>query len=458
MAALISLAVFGIVLLYTELVRNKKIMLPIAVCGLLVTLGLTLADWNHPYSCFNNLAVVDNYSIAFNASILVCTLFTILLSGYYFQGVQQHVSEIMTLIFFTVFGAFLITGFSNMIMLFLGIETLSIPLYILAGSKKFSFRSNEASFKYFIMGAFASAILLLGIALVYGASGKFQLTDIAAYVSKTQQFPSVFYMGVVMILVGFGFKVSAAPFHFWTPDVYEGSPTLITAFMATVVKMAGFAAFYRAFSIAFPGIYSFWTPIVGGFVILTLLISNFSALLQKGVKRLLAYSSISHAGFILLGIIAMNKFSAGSILYYTLAYSLATIPAFGVLILVKNNHGADDSISAFNGLARKNPFLAIVMLVALLSMAGIPVTAGFFAKYYIFVAAINSGYILLTLLGILAAVVGIYYYFTLMNAMFLKHGETEKIHCPYLFGISLLITTILTLVLGIRPDLIINLL
>ncbi|MDP4184493.1 MAG: NADH-quinone oxidoreductase subunit N [Bacteroidota bacterium] len=458
MAALISIAVFGIALLYIELTNSKKIQLPLAVVGLLVTLGLTVMQWNHPSSSFNNMAVTDNYSVAFNASILLSTMFVVLLSAYYYEDVKQHVAEIMALMLFTVFGAFLITSFSNMIMLFLGIETLSIPLYVLAGSKKFSLRSNEASFKYFLMGAFASAILLLGITLVYGASATFQLSAISDYVNNTKQLPGIFYMGIILILVGFSFKVAAAPFHFWTPDVYEGSPTLITAFMATVVKIAGFAAFYRLFSSAFSSIATFWEPLLWGMIILTLLISNFAALLQKGVKRLLAYSSISHAGFLLLGIIALNKLSAGGIFYYTLAYSLATIPAFGVLILVKNHRNSDDSIDAFNGLAKKNPLLAIVMSVALLSMAGIPITAGFFAKYYIFVAAIDSGYILLTIFAVLAAVLGVFYYFRLLNAMFLKEGEAEKIKIPVVFGISLLITTILTLAMGVFPDYIIKLL
>jgi NADH-quinone oxidoreductase subunit N len=402
------------------------------------------------------MVLIDNFSIAFNAIAIVTTILILLLSVYYFEGVREHIAENYALMVFTLFGVFMMTSFSNIVMLFIGIETLSIPLYVLAGAKKFSLRSNEASFKYFLQGAFSSAILLMGIAMVYGATGTFDMHAIANQVANGFGVrPGILYIGLILMLMGFAFKVAIMPFHFWTPDVYEGSPTLVTLFMATVVKTAGFAAFYRFFQIMVP-VGSLWQEIMWVLTALTLIGSNLAALNQQNMKRLLAYSSISHSGFMLIAVMAMSKLSPGSIFFYACAYSFASITIFGILMRVKNYKQSVGTVDSFNGLAKNNPFLAAAMAISLLSLAGIPVTAGFFAKYYIFVTAIQNGFIWITVVGVVAALIGVYYYFRIIVAMYFKEGDTEKLELTPLFKAVIFITTLITLILGIFPGLLMD--
>lgn len=458
MLPFIVLAILGIILLYAGLTNRKQILVPIAVGGLLLTLGFFLKSWGHPESYYNQMVLIDNFSIAFNSIAIVSTIFILFLSVYYFEGVQEHVAENYALMVFSLFGVFLMTSFSNLVMLFIGIETLSIPLYVLAGAKKFSLRSNEASFKYFLLGAFSSAILLMGIAMIYGATGSFDMNMISIQMaSSIGVMPGILYIGIILILMGFAFKVAIVPFHFWTPDVYEGSPTIVTVFMATVVKAAGFAAFYRFFTIMIP-VAHVWQDIIWVLAAVTLIGSNLAALNQQGVKRLLSYSSISHSGFMLIAILAMSIHSPGSLLFYACAYSISTITIFGILIRVKNYKQSIGTVEAFNGLAKNNPFLAIAASISLLSLAGIPATAGFFAKYYIFLSALDKGFIWITIVGVIAALIGVYYYFRIIVAMYFKEGDTEKIELSPVFITVIWITTILTLLLGIFPSLLMDIL
>lgn len=457
MLSLITIAVTGVLLLYLGFIKNRFIYISVAIAGLIISLLFSIFSWNTNECGLSNMLTIDNYSIAFNVVMIFTTLLIILLAPHYFKGVEHNVSEIYALMFFSLTGACLVTSFDNLTMLFIGIETMSIPLYILAGSKKFSIRSNEASFKYFIFSSLATAIFLLGITLVYGMIGSFHIGDIAAFFSTAREIPSMLKLGIVLLVLSFGFKIAAVPFHFWAPDVYEGSPTLITAFMATVVKIAGFAAFYKLLSVCFISATGTWLHLIIGFSVLSLLLGNLAAIKQQNVKRMLAYSSISHTGFMLFAILSFNSFSAGSLLYYSFAYALATITAFGVLIVVKNHKNADGSFKAFNGLARKNPILTIAMTISMLSMAGIPITAGFFAKYYIFVSALQGGWLWLVILGILAALIGVAYYFKLIIAIYAKTSDTEKIKTSPLYLFSLLIATILILAAGILPNFIITL-
>jgi NADH-quinone oxidoreductase subunit N len=459
MIALICLAVLGILVLYLGFLKNNKVLLPVAISGLFVVLFFNIAGWNNPVSYFNNMMLPDNYSIVFSTVIIISNILILLMAGQYFRGVSNNVAEVYCLMLFSLFGALLMTSFSNLIMLFLGIEIMTIPLYVLAGSKKFSIRSNEASFKYFVMGSFATAIFLLGVVLVYGACGSFNISAINEYFTNGKiVIPSFFYLGIMLLLIGMSFKVAAAPFHFWAPDVYEGSPTLITAFMATVVKTAGLAAFYKLFVTAFPALGDQWKPVLIGITIFTLLIGNVGAMRQTNMKRFLAFSSIAHTGFMLIAIVASDLFSANALLFYSVAYTLATLTVFGILILVKNTKGADGSFDAFIGLARNNPYFSVMMLVAMLSLAGIPVTAGFFAKYYVFVAAIYSGYTWLVVVAVVFALIGIYNYFRVVQAIYSKEGETPKIGCDLAYSIALFITTLLTIILGILPMWLMNLL
>ena len=348
------------------------------------------------------------------------------------------------------------TSFSNMIMLFLGIEILSISMYILAGSNKSSLSSNEAALKYFLMGAFATCFLLFGIALIYGQTASFNLNEIANAFSQKTGNQTMIYAGIFMMMIAMLFKVSAVPFHFWAPDVYQGSPTVVTAYMSTVVKTAAFAAFLKLFMTSFSGLESVWSSTLWIVSAATILIGNITAVYQTNFKRMLAYSSISHAGYMILAVLAMNNMSSSSLLFYTIAYYVSSITSFVVLLIVNKSIGSE-SIESFYGLGRRNPLLAVVITIAMLSLAGIPPTAGFFAKYYIFSAAVQNNYTNLVLIAIVGSLIGVFYYFRIIVALF-REKEAQKIDLNFGFQTVLILTTVIVLALGILPGLVAGLL
>jgi NADH-quinone oxidoreductase subunit N len=341
---------------------------------------------------------------------------------------------------------------------------------VLAGSDKRNPRSHEAALKYLLMGSFATGILLFGVALLYGATGSFGLGGIKAYVvSNAGNISPLLYLGLSLVLVGILFKLSVAPFHFWTPDVYDGAPTLFTAFMSTIVKTAGFAALFKILSVSFTGVYNFWWVMMAAATVLTLFIGNITAVYQSSFKRMLAYSSISHAGYLLIAITTLGPASRESILFYSLAYSLATISSFAVLMLVNEQRGGE-GYTSFNGLGKQNPFLAFTLTVAMCSLAGIPLTAGFLGKLFIFLGALEKGFVWLLVVAVLMSAVGIYYYFRVVIAMYMKGSseelmltnskdviENERIIVPGSFQVVLAITTALTILLGIFPNFVMNL-
>ena len=375
MNTLILISVLPILLLYLGLYKAKKALLPVTIVGLLVALGLALAQWtahDTAQPIYHGMMLFNNYSVAFSSITIISTILILLLSKDYFEKISSHVAEYYAIILFSLAGIIVMVSYYNLTMLFIGIEIMSVSLYILAGIKKNDYASNEAALKYFLMGAFSTGFLLFGIALIYGASGSFDLVAIRDWVvAHPRGIDPMFGTGIMLIIVGLCFKVGAAPFHFWTPDVYEGSPTLITAFMSTVVKTAGFAAFLRLFAECFAPMANFWMPALLIITILTLFIGNITALYQQSFKRMLAFSSISHAGYLLFAIVALGASSANSVFVYATAYSIASIIAFAALILVHQQSGSD-SFDSFNGLAKKNPFLAFVLTLSMLSLAGIP--------------------------------------------------------------------------------------
>lgn len=450
MSALILSSVLGIILLYLGFIKNKSILVPVAIAGLLGTLYLSINDWGLASTYFHDMIVFDNFSIAFNASMVIITILIFLFGIDYYKMMELHVAEQYSLMIFALVGAFLMTSFSNLIMLFLGIEILSIPLYVLAGGKKSSYRSNEASFKYFMLGSFATTIFLFGIALVYGASATFYLPEIKAYIAQFNgNLPPMLLVGLLFIVIGVAFKVAVAPFHFWSPDVYEGSPTLITAFMATVVKTAGFAAFYRLLTI---GLLPMPVPIEKALWVMTglsLLIGNLAALRQFNFKRLFAYSSIAHSGFIMLAMLSQNQQSAQVLLYYTFVYSLATIPMFIIFILVKRESNGQESLTAFRGLYKERPWIAVSAAVLLMSLAGIPPMAGFMAKYQVFVLSISKGFLFISLFAILMAVVGVYYYFFVVREIFTEGEHSKPIIVTSLNAALIIVCAVAVIGLGI---------
>ena len=414
MTTLIVLSALGLICLFSEIFGFRKLLHPMILIGLIAAFVTNTFDWNNGGPLFNDMMIIDNFSVAFTGLLIGITFFWCLMSPEYFTEPSSE-SDHFALIVFSLIGTMVMVTFSNMIMLFLGIEILSISLYILAGSNKKNLASNEAALKYFLMGSFATGFLLFGIAMIYGVTGSFNLAAISSFIAQSAGQNSVMMLaGILMMMIALSFKVSAAPFHFWTPDVYDGAPTLM---------------------------------IISG---LTILVGNITAVYQTNFKRMLAYSSISHAGYMVLALLAMNQSAPSSLLFYTAAYSISSITAFVILLLISHKTGNDD-IKSFNGLAKKNPFLAGVTVVAMLSLAGIPPTAGFFAKYYIFSAVMQNGYIGLVLLAILGSLIGVFYYFRVIIAVFKTEEETQEIKVNTLFRVLLVITSLAAIILGIAP-------
>ncbi|TSA28070.1 MAG: NADH-quinone oxidoreductase subunit N [Bacteroidetes bacterium] len=451
MSTIIALAVLGIITLFLGVMKKKSWLLPGILVGLAVALGLTLTGWNTDISFYHRMLVMDNYALAFNAVLIFSTFLIFLFAHHYYQPVERPLEDVYTVTLFALLGAVLMDSYGNLIMLFLGVETLSIALYILAGSHREAISSNEATLKYFLLGSFISGFLLFGIALIYGAAHSFDLQDIAHFVSALNgEWPPIFLAGLFLIIIGLAFKIAIVPFHFWAPDVYEGTPTLLTAFMASVVKTASIAALYRLFSTCLHGAQGIWESSLWILAALTILLGNLTGLYQPSAKRMLAYSSIAQSGYMILAVLAFSSRSANLLLFYTLSYSIATITAFGIVLLVREVRG-NDLFTAFNGLGKNNPVEAFCMTVAMLSLTGIPPLAGFVAKFYLFSTAIGAGYLWLVLIAIVGSAVSVGYYFKPVIAMYLREGDGMKLKTPKSYKAFLLFATIVTILLGVLP-------
>jgi NADH-quinone oxidoreductase subunit N len=452
MITIILLALCGIVLLYLGFAKSGKMLLPVAMISVVAVLAGSIYDlYCHDFdSIMSGMMKINISAIAFIVIILVSTLLLLPFSRAYAEKKDVHLAEYYALILFSLIGAVMMITYENFIMLFLGVEILSISMYILTGSDKRNLLSNEASLKYFLMGAFATGIMLFGFALVYGASGSFVLSEIAADSGVAGN--PLMKIGTLMIVIGIAFKVGAAPFHFWTPDVYDGSPTLFTAFMSTVVKTAGFAAFYKLINGALIHTQDDWFHTVLVMTYLTIAIGNVLAVPQRSMKRMLAYSSISHAGYLMIAIVTLSDSSLSAILFYSAAYSIATIAAFGILMQVSAQRGGQEDFEAFNGLARSNPFLAFVMTVSMCSLAGIPLTAGFFGKFFILTGALTNGLIILVIFAVVNSAIGIYYYFRVVISMYMKEPSGAAITTYRSTNFILFVAVLLTILFGIYPD------
>jgi NADH-quinone oxidoreductase subunit N len=461
MLSITLLSIFGVINLFLGFLRNRPLVLYSAIVFTAIALVSNFMDWNEPWIDFGNqinngMMRTDKPSILFSGVILLTALLIFPLSQKLLKDPEAQPAEYYSIMLFSLVGALMMTTYQNLIMLFVGLEILSVSMYVLTGTDKRNIRSNEAAIKYFLMGAFATGIFLFGVALLYGAVGNFTLDSIRNYINDNLSAPSpLLHLGLFMMLIGMLFKVSAVPFHFWTPDVYDGAPTLFTAYMSTIVKTAGFAAIFKLLIFSFGQIYTTWNTILLIITILTLVLGNITAVYQESFKRMMAYSSISHAGYLLMAVVAFNPQSLESVIFYSASYSLATISAFGVLILVageKRNEGYEH----FNGLAKKNPFLALVMTISMLSLAGIPLTAGFFGKFFIFSSVFQRDLTWMAVVAILMSAVGIYYYFRVIIAMYMRESNRDKIDVSGAYIISLLLTTLLTILLGLMPDLLIS--
>jgi NADH-quinone oxidoreductase subunit N len=455
MKELLLLSGLGIGALIAEILSVRKLIYPLVILGLFLNIGFCIHDFGRNENVYGML-VLDKIPLAFTILFSFVAILWFTMATYYFTD-ETNVSDHFSLVLFSLVGVFLLTSYTHLVMLFLGIEILSIPVYVLAGSNKQSLYSNESAFKYFLLGSFASGFLLLGITFVYGALGSFSIIQIAS--SALLSFgisKQLLVVGMLLILFAMAFKMSAVPFHFWAPDVYTGAPTVVTAYMATIVKIGAIAGFFRLFSIVMT-FYSVYTSVLLLIAVLTVVLGNVIAATQTNVKRLLAYSSIGHAGFMILGISMANPSSAYVTWYYLLSYGLASLASFWVLLIVSQQENSED-IYIFNGLAKRNPVLAVTMTIALLSMAGIPPLSGFFAKYFILVNVLVGGQVLIAVIAILASLIGVYYYFKIIIAMF---GGTDDlappIHLSFINKLVLILISVLTIVVGIVPDLIFRL-
>ncbi len=456
MSALILISVLGVVLLYIGLfgagarVGASRIIAPVGGLGLAAAIFLIVRDVHIDAPQFAHMLRFDAPSRMFSIGLLAITALVFLFGMDYYAREEHNVAEQYALMTFSLVGALMLTSYTHLLALFLGIEVLSIPLYILAGAKRHSFRSSEASFKYFLLGSFASAFLLMGIALIYGAGGTFELDKLTALVNGPNNI--LVLLGSFFLLVGLTFKVAAVPFHFWSPDVYEGAPTVVTSFMATVVKMAAFAGLYRLATVM--GLPVALGHALLGIIAVTLLVGNITALRQSQFKRLMAYSSIAHTGFLLLLVLSGGMDTARWLFYYLFTYAFATLGMFILMTVAKRASNGDEHIRIFRGLFRASPWLGLVALLLLLSLAGIPITAGFMAKFKVFQLAIAAGHIKITLFAVAMALVGIYYYAVVIREVFTPADEAPVLVVSPMNWLLISICGIAVVVFGVMPGLV----
>ena len=454
MNTLIAIIGLGVLCLLFEILDFRKAIIPVTIIGLLGVLGLTVADYNAPASYYNNMISVNNFSVTFSSLFIVLTIFLVALSHNFYENHQSKLSDFIAIKIFLLSGAVAMVSFGNLAMFFLGIEVLSISLYILAASNRMNVKSNEAGMKYFLMGSFASGIILFGICLVYGAMGSFDVSEISQ-MSQSAELPIWFPIGIILLSIGMLFKIAAVPFHFWAPDVYEGSPSMTTATMSTLAKVVAMATFFKLLTALNADLnYNFQLVIVI-ISIASMTVGNIMALKQSNVKRMLAFSGISHAGFMIMTLLSIGT-SAGSLLYYATAYSLAGIGAFSVLLYVCKNQNNED-ITNFHGLGKTNPLLAAVLTGSLLSMAGIPIFSGFFAKLALFNQTIDAGYLVVVIVAVINSIISVGYYFKLILAMYSKEPNETRTGNPFLIYAVAILSLLLNIALGLFPSLVMDL-
>lgn len=397
---------------------------------------------------YPNMLETDSYRISFFMILCLVGIYYVLVNRYNFSKPGSQVSDYLALIFISFTGIAVLSSFNNLLLMFLGIEILSIPLYALAGAAKHRMRSTEAAVKYFLMGAFSTGIMLMGITLIYGASGSFLLENITAYAFD---FQSIYYLGWVLLILSLCFKVSVAPLHFWAPDVYDGAPTVFSSYMITIVKGAAFMTFITvlsAFKITSGIVADNYQYLLSFVIILTLILGNFSALKQSSVKRMLAYSSVVQAGFMMFALFQINDESRNALLFYTISYGLSSIVLFYALTKVKNEY------KDFHGLAKRAPVLAFASTIALLSLSGIPFTSGFLAKFMILSSAMHiPSNLILVIAALVLAVLSIYYYIKVIIAMYFRDSKGSKIKLSFTTNLLLVLGTILNIALGVYPNL-----
>jgi NADH-quinone oxidoreductase subunit N len=461
LAPVLVLSVFAMGVLVLDLWagKNKTLLMFVSLVGLLMTAISAFAKHPLPAFAFTDSYIVDHLSLFFICIFTLSSALAILLSIEYNEREGVKAGEYYSLILLCTVGMILLASSTDMIMIFLGVEIVSICLYVLAGIRRDNTASNEAALKYFLLGAFATGFLLYGMTLVYGSTGSTNLFKIAEFVkSDSAQSNPLLLMGIVLLVIGFGFKVAAAPFHMWAPDVYQGAPTPVTAFMAVGPKAAAFAAFFRVFSETVPDLAPSWEILLCTIAVLSMVVGNLGAIMQTNIKRMLAFSSISHAGYLLVAVISKSSLAGSSLLFYMLSYAFTTFGAFGIIILLGRKGEENLELENYSGLAYKHPLMALSMTVFLLSLGGLPPFAGFVAKFYIFSAAIEEGFVTLVIIAVLNSAISFYYYLKVVVFMYMKEpaGEFQISLTPMTLFVVIL-GLIGTIELGIFPDTIISL-
>ncbi len=433
LAPLLTVALGALVVLVLDLFLpppRKGLVAGLGLAATTLSILISIGLWGTSGFSIRDAVVLDHFALFFYLVFGLVSLLSILLSMGYLDARAPDQGEYYSLLLFAAFGMMLMAAAGDLIVIFLGLETLSLALYALAGFRKAELRSNESALKYLLLGAFASGFFLYGIALIYGATGTTVLRRIAAFLAEGRPPGSLFLLGGGLLLVGFGFKVASVPFHMWTPDVYEGAPTSVTAFMIAGTKAAAFAAFLRVFLLAAPILHVRWWAAIWILAVLTMTLGNLVALVQQNIKRMLAYSSIAHAGYLLVAVVAGGASGASSALFYLVVYALMNLGAFAVMIALQSRGQELLLLTDYAGLGVRRPALAACMALFMFSLAGIPPTAGFMGKLYIFSAALEGHYPVLAVIGVLNSVISVYYYFRVIVIMYMNEPASEPLAAP----------------------------
>jgi NADH-quinone oxidoreductase subunit N len=453
----IFMTALALILLITDLFAKKKGLL--AALSIIGVTGVALSMIGSSGTTFGGMFISDGYSSFFKLIFLITVVLAVLISVKYISIERVNFGEYYSLILLSTLGMMIMASAADLIVLYLGLELMALSTYILAGFIRHDIKSNEAALKYFLLGAFSSAFLLYGISLIYGLTGTTDIYAIASYISEKGLIGNpALSLSMALFAVAFGFKIAAAPFHMWAPDAYEGAPTSITAFMSVGPKAAGFAVLGRVFMIAFASIKIEWAMVLIPLSILSMGIGNIVALAQTNIKRMLAYSSIAHAGYALLGIIVANNEGLASTMTYLMIYAFMNMGAFAVVIMLRTEGFKGDNITDYEGLSKTHPFLAALMLIFMFSLTGIPPTAGFIGKLYVFMSAINAGYTWLVLVAVVFSVISAYFYLRIIMYMYMKEPKIEVATSQSGTLVAALgVTTVAVLVIGMFPSFLVKL-
>ncbi|MGB9715085.1 MAG: NADH-quinone oxidoreductase subunit N [Thermodesulfovibrionales bacterium] len=453
----ILMTVLALILLIADLfIKKKEALGGLGILGILVVAYTLLSSSG---STFGGLFISDGYSSFFKAIFFINFILSILISIKYIGIERVNFGEYYSLIALSTLGMMIMASAADLIVLYLGLELMALSTYILAGFIRYDIKSNEAALKYFLLGAFSSAFLLYGISLIYGLTGTTSINGIASFINEKGLIGNpALSLSMTLFAAAFGFKIAAVPFHMWAPDAYEGAPTSITAFMSVGPKAAGFAVLGRVFMIAFASLKFEWTFLLIPLSILSMAIGNIVALAQTNIKRMLAYSSIAHAGYALIGIIAANTDGIASMMNYLMIYAFMNIGAFAVVIMLRTEGFKGDNITDYEGLAKTHPFLAALMLIFMFSLTGIPPTAGFIGKLYVFMSAINAGYTWLVLVAVVFSVISAYFYLRIVMYMYMREPKIEVATSKSgTLGVALGVTAIMVLAIGVYPKCLVDL-